>query len=149
MWRGPALADFRFEQFTRSEITRLEELRLLTIAERVEVELALGQHAFLVCELRRLVGEHPFNERFRGQLMLALYRCGRQAEALAVYRETRKLLVEELGISPSRPLRILELAILRQAPSLDEPIFAFIRAAGEPSQMCWQKPRIKRSSTPT
>jgi DNA-binding SARP family transcriptional activator len=88
--RGPALADFRFEQFARSEIARLEELRVLTIADRVEVELAFGRHALLVCELTRLVGDHPFNERFRGQLMLALYRCGRQAEALAAFRETRR-----------------------------------------------------------
>jgi DNA-binding SARP family transcriptional activator len=129
LWRGPALADFRFEQFARSEIARLEELRLLTIAERVEVDLALGRHALLVCELTRLVGDHPLNERFRGQLMLALYRCGRQAEALAAYREIRRVLVEELGISPSRPLQILERAILRQEPCLDGPIFGgFIRS---------------------
>ena len=121
LWRGPALADFRFEEFARSEIARLEELRLLTIGQRVEVELALGRHAFLVCELTRLVGEHPLNERFRAQLMLALYRCGRQAEALAVYRETHTVLAEELGISPSRPLQILERAILLQEPSLNEP----------------------------
>jgi len=123
LWRGPALADFRFEQFARSEIARLEELRLLTIADRVDVELALARHALLVCELTRLVGDHPLNERFRGQLMLALYRCGRQAEALAAYRETRRVLVEELGISPSRPLQILERAILRQEPYLDGPMF--------------------------
>jgi DNA-binding SARP family transcriptional activator len=98
LWRGPALADFRFEQFARSEIARLEELRLLTIADRVDVEVALGRHALLVCELTRLVGDHPLNERFRAQLMLALYRCGRQAEALAAYRETRRVLVEDSGL---------------------------------------------------
>jgi DNA-binding SARP family transcriptional activator len=123
LWRGPALADFSFEEFARLEIARLEELRLLTIAERVDVELALGRHPILVCELTRLVGEHPFDERLRGQLMLALYRSGRQADALAVYREAYKVLGAELGIRPGRTLQFLERAMLGQEPFLDEPIF--------------------------
>jgi DNA-binding SARP family transcriptional activator len=123
LWRGPALADFSFEDFARGEIARLEELRLLTLAERIDVELALGRDAVLVCELRRLVAEHPLHERFRGQLMLALYRSDRQADALAVYREAWKVFVQELGISPSRTLQVLEGAILRQEVSLHEPIF--------------------------
>jgi DNA-binding SARP family transcriptional activator len=120
LWRGPALADFSLEEFARSEIARLEELRLLTMAERVEVELALGRHAFLVSELTRLVDEHPLNERFRNQLMLALYRSGRQAEALAVYRAGRETLVEQVGIDPCPALQALEGAILRQEPFLDQ-----------------------------
>jgi DNA-binding SARP family transcriptional activator len=101
LWRGPALADFCFEEFARSEIARLNELRLLTIAERIDVELALGRHAFLACELKRLVGEHPLNERLRGQLMLALYRCGRQADALVVFREGREALLSNWRSPPA------------------------------------------------
>jgi DNA-binding SARP family transcriptional activator len=120
LWRGPPLADFDFDDFARSEIIRLAELRLLTLAERVDVELSLGRHQFLVCELQRLVGDYPFHERFRAQLMLALYRCARQAEALAVYREARVTLRAELGINPSRALQLLEQAILRQESVLDD-----------------------------
>jgi SARP family transcriptional regulator, regulator of embCAB operon len=120
LWRGPALADFSFDDFAQSEIARLEELRLLTLAERIEAELALGRHAYVISELKRLVVEHPLDERFRGQLMLALYRSGRQADALSVYRAGRRTLDEELGLVPSRPLRTLEAAILRQEPFLDE-----------------------------
>jgi DNA-binding SARP family transcriptional activator len=143
LWRGPALADFAYEDFARSEIARLEELRLLVVSDRIDVELALGRDALLVCELKRLVGEHPFHERFCGQLMVALYRCGRQAEALAAYRQARQTLIEELGISPSRSLRMLEEAILRQEPFLDE------RASAAIARDLHKQPRPQRGgSTP-
>jgi class 3 adenylate cyclase len=121
LWRGPALADFRYEPFAQAEIARLEDLRLAANEERIEADLALGRHAELVGELEGLVASHPVRERLRGQLMLALYRSGRQAEALEVYQETRRGLVEELGIEPSQPLRDLEAAILRQDATLAPP----------------------------
>ena len=131
LWRGPALADFTYQPFAQREITALEELRLVAIEERVEADLALGRHGQLVAELEALVAEHPFRERVRGQLMVALYRAGRQAEALEVYRDARQALVEELGIEPGRGLRQLEQAILRQHPSLDlEPSQETVPAAG-------------------
>jgi DNA-binding SARP family transcriptional activator/tetratricopeptide (TPR) repeat protein len=118
LWRGPALADFRYEPFAQAEIARLEELRLTCLEERIEADLALGSAGVLTAELRRLVSEHPVRERFRGQLMLALYRGGRQTEALEVYREFRSVLREELGLEPSPLLRELEAAILRHDPVL-------------------------------
>jgi DNA-binding SARP family transcriptional activator len=119
LWRGPPLADFAYEDFAQREIARLEELRLAALEERIEADLALGRHAELVGELEQLVSEHPLRERPRGQLMLALYRSGRQADALETYREGRRLLSDELGLDPGRPLRDLERAILRQDPALD------------------------------
>jgi DNA-binding SARP family transcriptional activator len=118
LWRGPALAEFRYEPFAREAVERLDELRLAAIEERVEADLRLGRHAQLVPELEGLVAEHPLRERLRAQLMLALYRSGRQAEALEVYRDTRRALVEELGIDPGPELQELERAILRQDPEL-------------------------------
>ena len=118
LWRGPALADLAREPALQMEIARLEELRLSAVEQRIDAELDLGGHAELVRELEALVAEHPLRERLRGQLILALYRSGRQAEALETYRETRRVLVEELGIEPSPELRELERAILRQDPSL-------------------------------
>ena len=118
LWRGPALADFRYEPFAQAEIARLEELRLVCVEERVEADLALGAGAELVGELQRLVAEQPLRERLRGQLMLALYRAGRQAEALEAYREVRELLLEELGLEPAPALGELEGAILRHDPAL-------------------------------
>ncbi len=112
LWQGPALADFRYEPFAQAEIVRLEELRLTCVEERVEADLALGLASVLVAELQRLVSEHPVRERLRGQLMLALYRDGRQTEALEVYREFRNVLRDELGLDPSPQLRELETAIL-------------------------------------
>jgi DNA-binding SARP family transcriptional activator/tetratricopeptide (TPR) repeat protein len=117
-WRGPALADFRYEPFAQAEIARLEELRLVCLEERIEAELALGAGSELIGELQRLVTEQPLRERPRGQLMLALYRGGRQTEALEVYRELRTLLLEELGLEPAPALRELEAAILRHDPAL-------------------------------
>ncbi len=114
LWRGPALAEFGSEPFARDAGARLEESRLEAIEGRIEADLVLGRHAQLVSELEQLVARHPFRERLRGQLMLALYRSGRQAEALDVYRRTRETLVDELGIEPSQELQELERAILRQ-----------------------------------
>ena len=118
LWRGPALADVASEPALVTEIARLEELRLSAIEQRIDADLELGGDPELVAELEALVAKHPLRERLRGQLILALYRGGRQAEALEAYRETRRLLVEELGIEPSRELRELERAILRQDPAL-------------------------------
>jgi DNA-binding SARP family transcriptional activator len=121
LWRGPALAEFRDEPFAEAAARRLAELRLYALEERIDTELELGEHARLVPELEALVEEEPLRERPRGQLMVALYRCGRQAEALARYRDGRALLVEELGIEPGPALQELERAILRQEEALAEP----------------------------
>jgi YVTN family beta-propeller protein len=114
LWRGRPLADLESEPFARFEVQRLEELRLGVVEERIEAELALGRDTSLCAELESLVAEHPLRERLRAQLMLALYRCGRQAEALGTYRAGRSLLVKELGLEPSPELKRLEGAILRQ-----------------------------------
>jgi DNA-binding SARP family transcriptional activator len=118
LWRGPALADLAHESFAQAEIPRLEELRLEALERRFEADLALGRHAEIVGEVQALVLEHPLRERPRAVLMQALYGSGRQADALEVYRETRQLLVDELGIEPSPALHELEQAILRQDPAL-------------------------------
>ena len=133
LWRGPPLAEFAQERFAQSEIARLEELRLACLEERIERDLAMGRHAELVGELEALVKEHPLRERVRGQLMLALYRSGRQAEALATYQRARRVLVDELGIEPSRSLRELEQAILRQDRLLD--LIAASEADAETTEM--------------
>ncbi len=118
-WRGPALADLRYEPFAQREAERLEELRLVALERRLEADVELGRHAELVGELEALVAEHPLRERFRALLMLALYRSGRQADALGAYRDGRAVLVDELGIEPGAELRDLEQAILRQDAALD------------------------------
>jgi DNA-binding SARP family transcriptional activator len=118
LWRGPALADVAHEPSVQAEILRLEELRLGALERRVETDLALGRHDELVGELEALIREHPLHERLRGQLMLALYGSGRQADALDVYRQTRQLLVSELGVEPSPSLQELERAILQHDPAL-------------------------------
>jgi DNA-binding SARP family transcriptional activator len=119
LWRGPALADLAYESFAQPAIGRLQELRLAALEKRIEADLALGRHGDLVAELEGLVAEHPLSERLRGELMLALYRCGRQAEALAGYQSARRTLVEELGSEQSPSLRELEQAVLRQDPALE------------------------------
>ena len=119
LWRGPPLSDFAYMDFAQGEIARLQELRLVGIEELCEARLALGRPAETVVELEKLVADHPLRERLRGQLMLALYRSGRQADALAAYRDGRRTLVEEFGIEPGRPLRDLEKAILEQDAALD------------------------------
>jgi len=118
LWRGPALAEFD-EPFAVVESARLEELRLSAVEDRIDADLALGLHTGLVGELDALVAHNPLRERLRGQLMLARYRSGRQAEALAGYRELRELLATELGIEPSAPMRDLERRMLQQDPALD------------------------------
>jgi DNA-binding SARP family transcriptional activator len=121
LWRGPALADLTYEAFADPHIAYLEELRLATLEERVEADLALGSHAELIGELEALVEEYPMRERLRGHYMLALYRGGRQAEALQAYAEGRRILVDQLGIEPSRDLQQLHGAILRQESVLQAP----------------------------
>jgi DNA-binding SARP family transcriptional activator len=121
LWRGPALADLAYEPFTQAEIARLEELRLAALEQRIDADLAIGVHAELIGELEALVAQHPLRERLRCQLMLALYRSARQAEALDVYRQARRELSEELGLEPSEELKRLEQAILRQDTTLDLP----------------------------
>jgi DNA-binding SARP family transcriptional activator len=121
LWRGPPLADFTYEPFAQAEIARLEELRLAAVEQRVEADLALGRHAELVGELEALVAAHPLREGLRRQLMIALYRCNRQAEALGAYRDGRRRLVDELGLEPSTALRELHDAILAHDPSLGAP----------------------------
>ena len=121
LWRGPPYADLRYEAALQTEITRLEELHLATLEERIEADLAGGEASQLVPELDALVREHPLRERLRGFLMLALYRSGRQAEALETYRDGRQLLDSELGLEPGVELRGLERAILAHDPALDGP----------------------------
>jgi DNA-binding SARP family transcriptional activator len=120
LWRGPALAEFRAEPFARPAARRLAELRLAALEERIDAELELGRHDRLIGELEALVAEEPLRERPRRQLMLALYRSGRQADALAQYREARRLLVDELGLEPTPALQELERAILRRDAALDD-----------------------------
>ena len=124
LWRGEALAGLRRSTFARSDIARLDEMRLAAIEERIEADLARGRQAALVPELERLVAQHPLRERLRGQLMLALYRADRQAEALSVYQEGRRALAEDLGLEPSQGLRNLERQILEQDPALAPPLTA-------------------------
>jgi DNA-binding SARP family transcriptional activator len=122
LWRGPALSDFTYEPFAQAAIARLEELRVQAHELRADAQLQLGLHARVIVELEHVVAVHRFRERLRGQLMLALYRDGRQAEALEVYRRTREEFVAELGIEPGPTLQNLQQAILRQDPSLDAPL---------------------------
>ena len=129
LWRGPAFADLRYEAFAQVEAGRLEELRLACLEDRIETDLTLGRHAVLVGELEALVVEYPLRERLRGQLILALYRSGRQAEALAQYQATRRMLADELGLEPAPELRELERMILAHDPGLVAPT----AAANQPS----------------
>lgn len=119
LWRGPPLADFAYEAFAQTAIAQLEELRLSIYEERIGYELELGRHAEVIGELEALVAEHPLRERLRGHLMLALYRAGRQADALHAYQEARRALLEQLGIDPGPALQQLHSSILRQERSLD------------------------------
>jgi DNA-binding SARP family transcriptional activator/class 3 adenylate cyclase len=121
LWRGAPLADFTYEPFAQAAIARLEELRLSCREERIEAWLALGRHAEVISGLEALVREEPLRERPRGQLMLALYRCGRQAEALEAFQRARRMLVDELALDPNPALQELERRILRQDPSLEAP----------------------------
>jgi DNA-binding SARP family transcriptional activator/streptogramin lyase len=128
LWRGSPLAEFGSVPFALAESLRLQELWLSAFEDRVEADLALGRHDDLVSELEPRVAAHPFRERLSGQLMLALYRSGRQAEALEAYRKTRRKLVDELGIEPGPALRTLERAILRQEPAIAAPAAPMVEA---------------------
>ena len=139
LWRGPALAEFRYEDFAQSEIARLDELRLAALEERIEADLALGRHDELIVELEELVADQPLRERLRGQLMLALYRAGRQAEALSTYQEGRRALAEELGLEPGEGLQRLERQILDHDPEIAAPERA-TRPRLVPTA-AWRRPR--------
>jgi DNA-binding SARP family transcriptional activator len=119
LWRGAPLADLTYASFAQAEIFRLEEMRLAALEDRIEADLECGRHVTVIGDLERLISSEPLRERPRRQLMLALYRSGRQAEALEVYREAHRSLVDELGIEPGRELKQLQAAILRQDPELD------------------------------
>jgi YVTN family beta-propeller protein len=152
LWRGPPLSDFAYESFAQAEIARLDERRLVALEERVEADLALGRHADLVAELETLVAENHLRERLRGQLMLALYRSGRQAEALHSYQEARRMLVDELGIEPGQALQRLHTGILQQDPALDpapavRPDRAAKAAATARPAGVWAKLSHSRSTT--
>ena len=134
LWRGAPLANVGDEPFAQAEIARLEELRAGALEDRIEADLALGHHGDVVGELEVLAAAHPLRERLYQQLMIALYRCGRQAEALDVYHSARKTLVEELGIEPGPGLKRVERAILDQDVSLDAPAIAATEA-GRPSSV--------------
>ena len=121
LWRGPALADLASAPFAASAIARLEEQKLAALEARVEADLAGGRHAELVGELQQLTAAHPVRERLHAQLMLALYRGGRQADALEAYQRARGHLAEELGLEPGAALQALQAEILGQSPALDAP----------------------------
>jgi CheY-like chemotaxis protein len=118
LWRGPALADVLDAPFAQAEAARLDEMRLACAEDRIDAELSLGHHNTVVPELEERVSRHPMRERLRAQLMLALYRSGRQADALEAYRTARQVLNDELGLQPGASLRALEQAVLRQDPDL-------------------------------
>jgi WD40 repeat protein/DNA-binding SARP family transcriptional activator len=119
LWRGPALAEVAYEAFAQGEIRRLEELRLAALEARIEADLQLGRHARVIGELEALVASHPAREQLVGQLMVALYRSGRQSEALEAYSRARQALISEIGVEPGPQLRRLHEAVLRQDASLE------------------------------
>jgi YVTN family beta-propeller protein len=121
LWRGAPLVEFAYDSFAQDEIARLEDLHLAALEERIEADLGLGRHTDVVSELEQLVRRHPLRERLRGQLMLALYRAGRQVEALEVYRDRRRKLADALGLEPGPTLQQLERAILAHDPALEGP----------------------------
>ncbi|MGZ4201805.1 MAG: ABC transporter substrate-binding protein [Thermoleophilaceae bacterium] len=141
LWRGPPLADFSYDSFAQGEIARIEGLHLGAQEDLFEALLAIGRHADVIEEARALVADQPFRERVRGQLMLALYRSGRQADALEVYREGRRALVEELGLEPGHQLKQLEAQILAQDAELDPP-----QAAAPAGTDAAPPPRHRRKS---
>jgi WD40 repeat protein/DNA-binding SARP family transcriptional activator len=158
LWRGPALADLAFEPFAQAEIARLEEQRLAALEARVEADLAVGRHVALIEELQQLVAANPTRERLVGQLMLALYRCGRQAEALEAYRRVRRVLITDIGVEPGPELRALQEAILRQDVSLEPQqavadlpgeldASAAPRLVGRGAELGWLRERWKRASS--
>src|SRR5215471_4723929 len=138
LWRGAPLQEFEYEAFAQPEIARLEELRLATLEDMFDAQLAAGRDSELVADLEQLVEANPLRERLRAQLMLALYRAGRPADALETYQRGRRLLVEELGLEPGETLRRLETRILRQDSELDRP------SASQPSQETPARPPPSR-----
>src|SRR3954466_13223236 len=144
LWRGSALAEFAYEEFAAADITRISELRLAAVEERLDLELQLRRHRVVIGDLESLVAAHPLRERLRGLLMIALYRAGRQADALRVFQEGRRILGEELGLDPGPELRQLEAAILAQDPTLDAPS----RAAADEAKQGDTPPTIPESLTP-
>ena len=122
LWRGPPLADVAFEDFARAEIRHLEELRLVALESKIDADLQLGRHLELAAELEALLAQHPTRERIAGQLMIALYRSGRQADALDVYQRTRAQLADELGLEPGPALKALQTQVLEQDRGLDSPV---------------------------
>jgi DNA-binding SARP family transcriptional activator len=142
LWRGPALSDFAYEPFAQRAIAALEERRIEAIELRFEAELTLGRAAELIADLQTEIEAHPFRERLRGFLMIALYRAGRQAEALDVYRGARAFLLEEMGLEPGPGLSELEGAILRQDPSLDLERTSALEHAGESSWLPHERRRV-------
>ena len=143
LWRGPALQEFAFADFARTEIARLEDLRLSVVEERVGLELRLGRYADLVGELEALVAAHPLREQLRAQLMRGLYGSGRQAEALQVYKDARRLLVDEFGIEPSLLLRELAQAILRRDAVLEPEAFPMASAKALPVTPAEPQPAVE------
>jgi predicted ATPase/DNA-binding SARP family transcriptional activator len=141
LWRGPPLHDLAFEPFAQREIARFDDLHIAAVEQLVEAKLALGRHVEVVAQLETLIAEHPYREGLRAQLMLALYRSGRQAEALQAYQEARRTLVEELGIEPGERLRELERAVLGQDPALATP--------ESPPDSLPLRPRAELPSPPT
>src|SRR5215213_5573933 len=121
LWRGPPLAELASTPFAPAEIARLEEQRLAALEVRIDADVAAGRHAELIGELQQLTTQHPWRERLHAQLMLALYRSGRQADALEAYRHAREVLVDELGIEPGAELHDLHEAILAHEPSINAP----------------------------
>ena len=121
LWRGPPFADIAYERCVQADSARLQEQRLAALEERIEADLATGRHADIVGELETLISRYPLRERLRGQLMLALYRSARQAEALQAYQAARRELAEQLGLEPTSELKRMERSILQQDPELDLP----------------------------
>jgi ABC-type transport system substrate-binding protein/DNA-binding SARP family transcriptional activator/streptogramin lyase len=138
LWRGPPLADFAYESFAQDEIRRLEHLRLGAVEDRIEADLALSRHEQVLPELESLVAAHPLRERLQGQLLVALYRSGRQAEALEAYRAARRRFVDELGVEPGPELQALERRILQHDPALQSP------ARGRPMARARTRPLGRR-----
>ena len=155
LWRGEPLGDLAYEPFAQLEIARLRDMRVAVREQLIDAKLALGGHADVVGELEALIGENPLRERLRGQLMVALYRCERQADALQAYQDARRRLVEELGIEPGQHLRDLERAILAQDPALQLPpleaaalppvLEASTQLVGREAEVDWLREQWRRS----
>jgi DNA-binding SARP family transcriptional activator len=146
MWRGAPLGDLASAPFAAAEVARLQEQRLTAIEVRIDADLAAGRHAELIAELGRLTAEHPWRERLHVQLMLALYRAGRQADALAVFTDVRNVLVEQLGVEPGPELRELHHAILAHEPSLDVPAAPPALAEPAPAPPAPRPPAVTSST---